>query len=55
MVQAVPGLDTAAISANLDNVEAGWTAGAPFIGQLAKGPDLDPTIAQAPEDDDDGN
>lgn|GEM_PF-3458857 len=49
MAQAVRGLDQAALSRTLDTAEASWSAGAPFIGALPKGPHLDPTVATAPD------
>jgi hypothetical protein len=47
MVAAVPGLDAARISARMDDVAPTWSAGAPFIGQLAPGPGRDATVARA--------
>jgi ABC-type nitrate/sulfonate/bicarbonate transport system substrate-binding protein len=46
MVAQVPGLDSAAVSARMDDVAPTWSAGAPFIGQLAPGPDRDATVAK---------
>jgi ABC-type nitrate/sulfonate/bicarbonate transport system substrate-binding protein len=45
MVAQVPGLDADRLSAELDTAAAGWTAGARYFGELAPGPDRDPSIA----------
>jgi ABC-type nitrate/sulfonate/bicarbonate transport system substrate-binding protein len=47
MASAVPGLDTTAVSARLDDVAATWTEGAGFMGQLSPGPGIDASIATA--------
>ena len=41
----VPGLDADALSTELDAVAPTWTAGAPYFGELAAGPGVDPTVA----------
>jgi ABC-type nitrate/sulfonate/bicarbonate transport system substrate-binding protein len=46
MVAQVPGLDAARVGARLDAVAPTWSAGAPFIGQLAPGPGRDATLAR---------
>jgi hypothetical protein len=46
MQAQVPGLDAAAVAARMDDVAPTWSAGAPFIGQLAPGPDRDATVAR---------
>ena len=46
MASAVPGLDSGAILARMDDVAPTWSAGAPFIGQLAPGRYRDPTVAK---------
>jgi ABC-type nitrate/sulfonate/bicarbonate transport system substrate-binding protein len=45
MVAQVPGLDTAAVSAQLDRVSPTWSAGAPFLGALPSGREFDRTVA----------
>jgi ABC-type nitrate/sulfonate/bicarbonate transport system substrate-binding protein len=46
MADQVPGLDSAAVAARMDDVAPTWSAGAPFIGQLGPGPDRDPSVAK---------
>jgi ABC-type nitrate/sulfonate/bicarbonate transport system substrate-binding protein len=46
MASAVPGLDSGAILARMDDVAPSWSAGAPFIGQLAPGRHRDATVAK---------
>jgi ABC-type nitrate/sulfonate/bicarbonate transport system substrate-binding protein len=45
MVARQPGLDAAKLSAGLDAAAPTWTEGAPYFGQLAPGPDRDPSVA----------
>jgi ABC-type nitrate/sulfonate/bicarbonate transport system substrate-binding protein len=45
MASQVPGLDTAAVSAQLDRVSPTWSAGAPFLGALPSGREFDRSIA----------
>jgi ABC-type nitrate/sulfonate/bicarbonate transport system substrate-binding protein len=44
MTSQVPGLDRNRLSTQLDEVSSTWTAGAPYFGQLARGPGRDPTV-----------
>jgi ABC-type nitrate/sulfonate/bicarbonate transport system substrate-binding protein len=46
MAAAVPGLDSSAVLARMDDVAPTWSAGAPFIGQLGPGADRDPSVAK---------
>jgi ABC-type nitrate/sulfonate/bicarbonate transport system substrate-binding protein len=45
MAQQVPGLDTPAVSAQLDRVSPTWSAGAPFLGALPAGREFDRSVA----------
>ena len=45
MASQVPGLDTAAVSAQLDHASTSWTAGAPFLGALPAGREFDRSVA----------
>jgi ABC-type nitrate/sulfonate/bicarbonate transport system substrate-binding protein len=45
MQAQVPGLDRVALSDQLDAVSPTWTAGAPYFGELPKGPLFDPAVA----------
>lgn len=45
MVQALPGLDTSALSAQLDRDSPSWSAGAPFLGALPAGREFDRSVA----------
>jgi ABC-type nitrate/sulfonate/bicarbonate transport system substrate-binding protein len=47
MADAVPGLDTAEISAQLDRVAPTWSSGAPFLGALPAGRQFDRSVAAA--------
>ena len=44
-VAAMPDVDATKLSAELDAAAPTWTAGAPYFGQLAAGPDRDPSVA----------
>ncbi len=44
MTSQVPGLDRTQLSTQLDEVSSTWTAGAPYFGELARGPGRDPTV-----------
>jgi hypothetical protein len=44
-VAAMPDVDSAKLSAELDAAAPTWTAGAPYFGQLAAGADRDPSVA----------
>jgi ABC-type nitrate/sulfonate/bicarbonate transport system substrate-binding protein len=44
MVGQVPGLDRNQLSTELDEVSSTWTAGAPYFGEIARGPGRDPTV-----------
>ena len=46
MTEQVPELDRERLSAELDDAVATWTAGAKYFGELAPGPDRDPSIAR---------
>jgi ABC-type nitrate/sulfonate/bicarbonate transport system substrate-binding protein len=46
MAQQVPGLDSAAIAAQLDAAAPTWSAGAPFLGALPPGRDYDRSVAE---------
>jgi hypothetical protein len=46
MTSQVPGLDRVKLSDELDSAAASWTEGAPYFGELAPGPDRDPSIAK---------
>jgi ABC-type nitrate/sulfonate/bicarbonate transport system substrate-binding protein len=46
MAAQVPDLDARAVAARLDAVAPTWTAGARYFGQLAPGPDRDPSVAK---------
>jgi hypothetical protein len=50
MISQVPGLDRAGLSASLDEVAPTWTAGARYFGELAPGPDRDPSVAAEARD-----
>ena len=45
MLGEVPGLDRDQLSAELDEASPTWTAGAPYFGQLDRGPGRDPTVS----------
>jgi ABC-type nitrate/sulfonate/bicarbonate transport system substrate-binding protein len=45
MAAEVPGLNTGAVSAQLDRVSPTWSAGAPFLGALPAGREFDRTVA----------
>ncbi len=47
MAAQVPGLDTAAVAAQLGRVAPTWSAGAPFLGALPAGPEFDRSVAVA--------
>lgn len=44
MTRQVPGLDRDQLSTQLDEVAPTWTAGAPYFGEIARGPGRDPTV-----------
>jgi len=46
MTTALPGLDRDKLARELDAAAPTWTEGAPYFGQLAPGPDRDPSIAK---------
>jgi len=46
MTSQVPGVDRETLSKQLDAAAPTWTEGAPYFGQLAPGPDRDPSIAK---------
>jgi ABC-type nitrate/sulfonate/bicarbonate transport system substrate-binding protein len=46
MTSQVPDLDRVKLSEQLDAAAPTWTEGAPYFGQLAAGPDRDPSIAK---------
>jgi ABC-type nitrate/sulfonate/bicarbonate transport system substrate-binding protein len=45
MASQVPGLDTAAVTAQLDRVSPTWSAGAPFLGAVPAGREFDRSVA----------
>jgi ABC-type nitrate/sulfonate/bicarbonate transport system substrate-binding protein len=46
MTEQVPGLDREKLDAQFDAAAPTWTEGAPYFGELAPGPDRDPSIAK---------
>jgi ABC-type nitrate/sulfonate/bicarbonate transport system substrate-binding protein len=46
MTEAEPSVDRVQLSRALDDAVATWTAGAPYFGELARGPGRDPSIAR---------
>lgn len=46
ITQELPDLDRAELSAQLDDAAPTWTAGAKYFGELAPGPNRDPSIAR---------
>jgi ABC-type nitrate/sulfonate/bicarbonate transport system substrate-binding protein len=47
MAAQVPGLDSAAVLAELDRAAPAWSAGAPFLGALPAGREFDRSVAAA--------
>jgi ABC-type nitrate/sulfonate/bicarbonate transport system substrate-binding protein len=47
MAAQVPGLDSAAVLAQLDRAAPSWSAGAPFLGALPAGREFDRSVAAA--------
>src|SRR4051794_18733391 len=45
MAEAVPRAGAARLASELDKAAPTWTEGAPYFGQLAPGPNRDPSVA----------